>query len=136
MYNAVKYDFYKRRMQELIDLYPHLFDKRYPVPLAIGIHKKLIKETHFTKQEISALLWVWVHRFEYVMMALSMGSRVDMDGKLTLISDEDRLGFIAAYKQYTINNRRQKRIEKFCKRHLKVFGRPALLGLPIRDRSF
>lgn len=133
--SAVKYDFYKRRMPELISQFPDLFNKRYPVPLGIGTCEHLVKLTSFTKKEVSVLLYVWCGRVEYTLMALSMGSRVGIDSDdpnlriLKLMDDGHRTGFKASFKEI-----KPSRIKRFCKGHLKEFGRPALLSLPIRER--
>ena len=54
----VQYDFYKRRMPELIEKFPILFYKRFPEPLALGITDRLVEATDFTKEEIGHLLYV------------------------------------------------------------------------------
>ncbi|MCS5736931.1 ProQ/FinO family protein, partial [Herbiconiux daphne] len=59
---AVHYDFYKRRIDELCDQFPGVFNKRFPHLLAIGIHKQLAERTSFTEKEIGVLLRVWTHR--------------------------------------------------------------------------
>lgn len=86
--SPVHYDFYKRRMGELIEQFPELFNRATPEPLAVGITNKLVVLTQFSRKEIAVLMRVWCSRREYTMMACSVGSRVDVDGSLHLISEK------------------------------------------------
>lgn len=81
----IQYDFYKRRMPELIARFPHLFDKRFPIPLAIGITQEIADWSEFSYLEASVLLKVWCARNEYKMMMCSVGSRQDTQGNMTLL---------------------------------------------------
>ena len=92
--SPVQYDFYKRRMPELAEAYPLLFDKRFPEPLALGITDILVEETYFTRHEISQLLYVWCGRHEYLMMMCSCEHRSTTDMLLSeKISEEHRQGY-------------------------------------------
>ncbi|MFW3388416.1 UNVERIFIED_CONTAM: ProQ/FINO family protein, partial [Kocuria sp. CPCC 205274] len=94
---AVDYDFYKRRFPELQEQFPVVFNKLYPLPLFVGVHKALEENTNFTPKEISALLNIWVQRHEYSCMACSIGRRYDLDGKdAGEIDPLEMTGFIKA----------------------------------------
>ena len=127
---ATHYDFYKRRINELCDAFPLAFSKSFPHPLVIGIHKQLAERTSFTPKEISVLLRIWTHRAEYLAMGQSVGSRVDLDGNLTLMSEEHVKGFVAIHPKM-----RDHFIKGFSKRFKKAYGRPAFLAVPISLRK-
>ncbi|MFW3388651.1 UNVERIFIED_CONTAM: ProQ/FINO family protein [Kocuria sp. CPCC 205274] len=127
---AVHYDFYKRRIDELVSAFPHAFNKQFPHPLAIGIHKQLEERTGFSPKEISVLLRIWTHRIEYLSMGCSVGSRVDLDGNLTLISADHIKGFVAAHEKMSDHF-----VKRFSKHFLKVYGRPAFIAVPISQRK-
>jgi|AKYZ01.1.fsa_nt_gi ProQ/FINO family. len=91
--SPVQYDFYSRRMPELIERFPHLFNKKFPEPLAIGTTKVLAELTDFTEFEIGQLLYVWCGRYEYLCMATSVGSRVAVDGSMKLMDPVQLRGF-------------------------------------------
>lgn len=89
-----QYEFYKRRMPEIISRYPELFNKRFPEPLAIGITKQLAEATGMTKKEIGHLLYVWCGRHEYLMMMCSSRFRHGLDFMVSSeISDVHRYGY-------------------------------------------
>ena len=101
--NAIKYDFYKRRMPELIERFPNLFNKTVPEPLAVGITNELVELTNFSFKEISALLTVWTSRHEYVMGLCSFGSRLNTAGFLTLVKPEHVTHAISRLEKYHLN---------------------------------
>lgn len=127
---AVHYDFYKRRIDELVSAFPNAFNKRFPHPLAIGIHHQLAARTQFSPKEISVLLRIWTHRIEYLAMGCSIGSRVDLDGNLTLIDPEHVKGFVAVHKRMS-----DAFVKRFAKSFQKEFGRPAFIAVPISQRK-
>lgn len=128
--SAVEFDFYKRRIGELCEQFPEAFNKRFPLPLSIGIHHQLLESTQFTEKEISALLKVWVNRWEYKCMATSVGRRFDIFGvESGWIHAKEMNGFI----KETVRLRPQV-LRIFCKRYLKKTGRPALICIPVGDR--
>ncbi|MCS5736629.1 ProQ/FINO family protein [Herbiconiux daphne] len=127
---AVQYDFYKRRIGELCERFPAVFNKALPLTLAKGIHHQLVEETDFTEEEIHILLRVWCKRWEYKCMAVSTGRRWDLSGNdVGLIESSELVSFI----RETVNLRPQK-LKIFCKRYLKATGRPGLICIPIKDR--
>lgn len=101
--NAIKYDFYKRRMPELIERFPNLFNKTVPEPLAVGITNELVELTNFSFKEIAALLTVWTSRHEYVMGLCSFGSRLNTAGFLTLVKPEHVTHAISRLEKYHLN---------------------------------
>lgn len=127
---AVHYDFYKRRINELCEAFPVAFNKHFPQPLAIGIHHQLAARTSFSPKEISVLLRIWTHRIEYLAMGQSVGSRVDLDGNLSLIAPEHVVGFVNVHKRMSDSF-----IVRFSKRFEKEFGRPAFIAVPISQRK-
>lgn len=127
---AVHYDFYKRRIGDLVAAFPHAFNKCFPHPLAIGIHKQIVERTDFTAKEVSVLLRVWTHRAEYLAMGQSIGSRIDLDGNLSLMSPEHVRCFVNYHKRMN-----PKFIKAFTTIFGKAFGRPAFLAVPISERQ-
>lgn len=128
--SAVEFDFYKRRIGELCAQFPEAFNKRFPLPLSIGIHIQLLEATQFTEEEIHVLLKIWVNRWEYKCMATSSGRRFDVFGvESGWIHASEMVGFI----KQTVNLRPQV-LRIFCKRYLKATGRPALICIPINQR--
>lgn len=128
--SPVKFDFYVRRIGELQAQFPDIFNKAFPPILAVGIHRQLVERTNFTKKEISAILSVWVSRIEYVAMGQSQSVRTDLDGNLTLITDEHRQGFVSNHPEMG-----EKFIARFARRYLKTFGVPAFINVPIKMRK-
>lgn len=126
---AVHYDFYKRRINELCAMYPELFNKQFPWPLAIGIHRKLAEETSFSPAEIKVLLRIWTHRFEYLAMGQSVGSRMDLKGALSLMSPEHVGQFVQYHKRM-----RPASVLRFAKHFHKRFGNPAFIAVPVKER--
>lgn len=127
---AVHFDFYKRRINELVEQFPSVFDKAFPYPLAIGIHEELAKRTEFSSVEIAALLRIWTHRCEYYCMAQSVGSRVDLDGNLTLMTPEHVAYFASVHPRIS-----DEAIKHFAHIFRKKFGRPAFIAVPIKLRK-
>lgn len=106
----IQYDFYKRRMPELIEQFPLLFNKRFPEPLALGIAERLVDATLFTKEEIGHLLYVWCGRHEYLMMMCSTIYRMDLDLSYDLISYEHQQGYFKR-----VNGLNPKRIRQWAR---------------------
>ncbi|AEK82037.1 hypothetical protein [Salmonella phage 7-11] len=142
--SPVQYDFYKRRMPELIEKYPHLFNKKFPEPLAIGTTQELVKYTDFTEHEISQLLYVWCGRAEYLCMATSVGSRVGLDGSMQLMHPQQLRGF-----QKAVLRLNPKRLQQFARDFKVLYEReafasftadenPLLTGLikPVKQQFF
>lgn len=82
----IEYDFYKRRIGELVTQFPHVFNKKFPLPLAIGITQQIADSTEFEYREAAALMKVWCARREYFMMMSSVGSRQDLAGEMSLLN--------------------------------------------------
>ena len=123
-------DFYKRRIAELCNQFPAVFNKQFPLPLAIGVHKELEKLTSFTPAEINVILKVWTLRWEYICMAASVGKRYDLDGNQVGYIDE---GPLKHYSSVVVRMKPRKLVD-FCKRYEAAFRRPALLCIPISMR--
>lgn len=62
-----------RQMRKALESrWPDLFDKRRPVPLAIGIHEQIIAATGFDEKRVHRFLAYWTHRSGY-LRALDAG---------------------------------------------------------------
>lgn len=127
---AVEMEFYKRRIGELCEQFPVVFNKQMPIPLAVGVHEDLIKRTSFTAKEISVLLKVWCTRWEYKCMACSLGRRCDLDGNETSWIESSQM---KSFIEDTVKLK-PTLLRIFCKRYKKAVGRPALICIPIKDR--
>lgn len=128
--SQIEIDFYKRRIGELCEQFPEVFNKRMPLPLALGTHRKLLELTSFNEKEIKVLLKVWTGRWEYSCMATSVGVRYDLEGKESGVITETQInGFIPR-----VIKTRKPRLKIFCKRFLKTVGRPALIAVPVSKR--
>ena len=118
--SPVQYDFYQRRMPELIAQFPHMFNKKFPEPLAIGTTQELVELTNFTEFEIGQLLYVWCGRHEYLCMATSVGSRVALDGSMKLMNQTQLRAF-----QINVLRLNPKRLRQFARDFQVMYERNA-----------
>lgn len=126
----VAYDFYKRRIGELCEMFPVVFNKKFPLPLNVGVHEVLPRLTGFSQKEINALLRVWVSRREYASMAVSHGWRYDLAGNPTYKIAEDQLsGFIAI-----VGRQKGRTLHRWSMAYREKYGRPGFLFVPMDKR--
>ncbi len=82
----------RRTIAELFGIlattYPKLFDPAAPLPLAIGIHKKLRDRLDLTHSEIKRALTVWCQRELYQQTLIRSSLRHDLDGSTSYITPE------------------------------------------------
>lgn len=128
---VVQYDFYKRRMPEIISKFPHLFNKRFPEPLAVGITQELAAATDFTEFEIGKLMYVWCGRHEYLCMATSVGYRLHLDGTIQLL-DPVHMGHF----QHAVGRLMPARVMKFANDFFNMYQYDAFGGFPAGENPF
>ncbi len=77
---------------KLINTFPAVFRPDSPVPLAIGIDKRVIKATTLSRLEVGAALRWWCKRLVYLDQLAKPGSeRHNLDGSVSEpVSDDDR----------------------------------------------
>lgn len=109
-------EFYRRVFPELKALNPQLFNKSFPLPLAIGIHKELAERTRFSPKEISILLAVWTRRSEYLFMMSNSEHRYDLELNQTELAIEHYNDAIVK----VINESGTKRYRRWAKRFAKL----------------
>lgn len=83
-----QYKIYKANINKLIALYPNLFNKEFPLPLAIGIDKLLKPQLGLSCRQISAVLRCWTNRKEYQFMLCSVYGRYHIDGLFSELRTE------------------------------------------------
>lgn len=122
--------FYKKHIEELCEKYPLTFNRAFPRPLKIGIDKEIQEATGWDATSVSAVLSVWVARREYTYMACSLGKRYDLAGApVTAIDESELKSFILAMQRMNKDV-----LRSFIKDYKEVFGKPALLCVPIKER--
>lgn len=122
---------YKAQIDVLIKLYPAVFNKEYPLPLALGSHKRIQKETKWHPARVHAVMAIWTSRMEYNLMANTIGKRYNLDGvEVESISKEHADGFIMKLNMF----RNIERIANFCKDYNKQFKKLPLANVPINKR--
>lgn len=126
---AVEYDFYIRRMPELIKQFPSVFDKKYPKVLSIGIDRQIAEQTDFTLEEAGVLMKIWTARREYKAMGCSVNRRHDLDGFSSPMSEAHMQCFIGHFKKFPYGF-----VPKYAEGFKKQFKRPAFLNVPIPVR--
>lgn len=125
------FEVYKSNIDKLIELFPAVFNKEFPLPLAIGAHKQINAVVKWKPWKLHAVMAVWTARMEYVLMACSTGKRYDLNGNVVGTMSKENISF------YTIklNSYKNKvRIRDFCISYIKANGRPALSTIPIKSR--
>lgn len=123
--NPIQFDFYKRRMPELIERFPNLFNKFLPEPLAVGITQELVELTDFSYREMSALIKVWTNRHEYMMMLCSVGNRQDLQGRISLVKPEHLAHAASRIGKYHLNM-----VASFARNFEIKYGRKPFGGVP------
>lgn len=122
---------YKAHIDKLIEKYPAVFNKEYPLPLELGSHKRIKQEMGWHPQRVHAVLTIWTSRMEYNMMANTVGRRYTLDGEEgSTITKEHSDNFIM--KLNTFKN--VERIADFCKAYNKTFKKLPLVNVPMNRR--
>lgn len=128
---AVWFKLYKNYIDELIKKFPVAFNKEFPLPLALGSHKKIQKEVKWPAYRLHAVMAVWTSRMEYNMMANTLGKRYSLEGEeVSSIQEEHLAHFIIRLNSY----KNQQRIADFCKEYSKQFKRLPLACVPVKNR--
>lgn len=92
---------YLKNIGTLTSLYPAIFNKEFPMPLAIGTRESLLKMKVLSPYVLGAVLSCWTCRREYTMMALSgLGTRFDIYGDTSPISAWDMAAFASSFEKF------------------------------------
>ena len=127
----VWFKLYKAHIDKLIELYPEAFNKEYPLPLALGVHKTIQKAVKWPPYRLHAVMAIWTSRMEYNLMANTTGKRYSLEGKeVSSISEEHQNQFIIRLNMF----KNRQRIADFCKDYSKQFKRLPLACVPIKSR--
>lgn len=114
-----KYRIYKSNIDKLIELYPHIFDKKAPKPLAIGFFQELCMDVrdngyNLSNSVLRAAMTIWTNRFEYLREVIKPNSvRYNLDGSVQgAVSDDHRGAAIKRQHKNRLASKqaRQKRI--------------------------
>jgi len=76
---------YKANIDKLIELYPFIFNKKAPKPLAIGSYQQLAMDdaTGLTNTVMRSVLMIWTNRFEYLREVIKHDAkRYNLDGSV------------------------------------------------------
>lgn len=121
--NSDAHAIYKANIGVLTLMLPKIFNKQFPKPLSIGIDREIKNLTDWDEKTLRCVLFVWTRRMEYVMSALSFGTRHSLEGeKEALVSYEALCEFTDR-----LNGFRDKfRIQQFRVDFEKAHGYPAL----------
>ena len=80
-----QYRVYKANIDKLIELYPFIFNKKAPKPLAIGLYQQLAMdgEHGLTNTVLRSVLMIWTNRFEYLREVIKHDAkRYNLDGSV------------------------------------------------------
>lgn len=131
MFQPAQYAAYKKSIGQLEKLFPATFNKEFPLPLVIGVHKQIQAVTGWSKWQLHAVMCIWTARMEYTMMACSTGKRHDLNGNISVPMSDDTI----AYYTGKLNSYKDRVcIKTFCVDYGQAFGRPALICVPIKSR--
>lgn len=125
-----KFQFYKNNIIVLQEKWPAIFNRNFPLPLAVGIFHEIRPHVDFTDEQLSVMLRVWVHRFEYYAMAQSTHHRVHLDGSMEPMTEEHKDAFVAAHKHLPPHL-----VKDFSKRFYNQFGLVPFIHVPINQRK-
>lgn len=85
---------YKEMLAIVSEDFPHLFNKEFPRPLALGIWRMLVDhykgDDRITGRKLKKLLFMWTNRREYHSECSRVGLRWRLDGSTEQMSDEHR----------------------------------------------
>lgn len=113
---------YKENIDLLVKLYPASFNKQFPLPLELNVHKEIARKTGWSAEKTSMVLNIWTTRMEYVMMACSTGKRFKLHSVAmkirSPIDPEPMAGFSNRLKSF----RDRGRVVKFKHDFLYKFG--------------
>lgn len=131
-----KHSIYKSNIDKLIKLYPFIFNKKAPKPLAIGFFQQLCMDVRENDYNLSnavlrAALTIWTNRHEYLREVIKPNSmRYNLDGSVQgEASDEHKKAAITRNHKNRLASKRarQKRI-KLEEERVSVMDRKVLLG--------
>ena len=114
-----RYSIYKSNIGKLIELYPFIFNKKAPKPLAIGFFQQLCMDVRENDYDLSnavirAALTIWTNRHEYLREIIKPNSlRYNLDGSVQgEVSDEHKKAAITRKHKNRLASKRarQKRI--------------------------
>lgn len=108
-----QYRVYKANIDKLIELYPNIFNKKAPKPLAIGLYQQLAMDVQvvLTNTVLRAVLMIWTNRFEYLREVIRPNAvRYNLDGSIQgEVSAEHRLAAIRRQHKNRLASKRARR---------------------------
>lgn len=111
-----RYRVYKSNIDKLIELYPHIFDKKVPKPLSIGFFQELCMDVrdndyNLSNSVLQAALAIWTNRFEYLREIIKPDSaRYHLNGVIQgSVSDDNRRAAIRQQHKNRLASKRARR---------------------------
>lgn len=108
-----QYRVYKANIGKLIGLYPDIFNKKVPKPLAIGFYQQLAMDAQvdLTNTVLRSVLMIWTNRFEYLREIIKPNAvRYNLDGSIqSEVSAEHRLAAIHRQHKNRVASKRARR---------------------------
>lgn len=108
-----RYSIYKSNIDKLIGLYPDIFNKKAPKPLAIGLYQQLAMDVHvnLTNTVLRSVLMIWTKRHEYLRETIKPNAvRYNLDGSVHgEVSAEHRLAAIQRQHKNRLASKRARR---------------------------
>lgn len=108
-----QYRVYKSNIDKLIELYPVIFNKKAPKPLAIGLYQQLAMDVqvNLTNTVLRSVLMIWTNRFEYLREVIKPNAvRYNLDGSVqSEVSTEHRLAAIQRQHKNRLASKRARR---------------------------
>jgi sRNA-binding protein len=99
-------------LQVLQTHYPKAFDRKHPLPLAIGTNKRLRKEfPEITERLVHRFLCWWCRRWEYMLACVQDGAvRFHVSGRKSKeITEEEKIYFLKKMSRAKLPHPRRKR---------------------------
>lgn len=109
---------YLDNIDRLISINPDVFNKKFPLPLKVGIYHEVKELLELPCRETNALLSGWCSRWEYGAMMASGHMRRDTNGQITSFGD-----YLDKRREAVIRKRLgTKKYKAFNEEHKVAFG--------------
>lgn len=117
---------YLDNVDRLIALNPEVFNKKFPLPLKVGIHKDIKGLLGLPARQTNALVSMWCSRAEYKFMLLSGHMRRDINGKIVDAEETHITNRVITSFNKRLSGKRKK---QFALDHKEFFGYEAFCSV-------